>query len=110
MAIITINGTTFQGKNIQVINNRVKVDEQFVEYPESKKVNIQVVGNVDSLSVDACEKVSIKGDCSSVETLSGDVEVSGEVKGSVSTMSGDVDCGNVYGSVSTMSGDIDYKR
>lgn len=38
--------------------------------------------------------------------MSGDVDVYGNVSGSVKTMSGDVDCGNIGGSVSSMSGEI----
>ena len=41
-----------------------------------------------------------------IKTMSGDVEIHGDVNGDVKTMSGDVDCGNVAGDVSSMSGDI----
>jgi hypothetical protein len=45
-----------------------------------------------------------------ISTQSGDVEVTGNVDGSISTMSNDVDCENVNSLVSTMSGNIKHKK
>lgn len=107
--MITINGNTFSGSNIIVTNGKVIINGKDVT-PDSKEINISVVGNIEQLKVDACNKVYVEGNVQSISTQSGDVEVSGDVDGSISTMSGDVDCGHVKGSVSTMSGDIKHKR
>lgn len=107
--MITINGNTFSGTNIIVTNGKVLINGKDVT-PDSKEINISVVGNIEHLKVDACNKVSVEGNVQSISTQSGDVEVSGDVDGSISTISGDVDCGHVKGSVSTMSGDIKHKR
>ena len=109
MSIITINGNTFSGSNIIVTNGKVLINGKDVT-PDSKEINISVVGNIEQLKVDACNKVSVEGNVQSISTKSGDVEVSGDVDGSISTMSGDVDCGHVKGSVSTMSGDIKHRH
>ena len=92
--------------NISVINGKIIVDGKDVT-PDAKEISIEVFGNVDRLQVDECQVVSIAGDAGKVSTMSGKVEVVGDVKGNVSTMSGKVVCGNVGGSVSTMSGKIE---
>ncbi|MEY4433354.1 MAG: Aeromonas phage phiA8-29 [Bacteroidota bacterium] len=110
MNTISINGMTITGSgNITVLNGRVIVNGKDVT-PEGKEINITVTGNVEKLEVDACSKIAITGDVQNVKTQSGDVDISGAVSGSIQTMSGDVDCGNVGGSISTMSGDVKNRR
>jgi hypothetical protein len=109
MSTITINGNTYSGNSIVVTNGKVVINGKDVT-PDSKEINISVVGNIEQLKVDACNKVSVEGSVKSISTQSGDVEVTGDVDGSISTMSGDVDCNMVGGSISTMSGDVKHKR
>jgi hypothetical protein len=78
--------------------------------PDAKEINITVEGNIEELSVDCCNKISVTGDVGSVKTQSGDVDVTGNVNGSIQSMSGSVDCGNVSGSISTMSGSVKHKK
>lgn len=104
---ISINGTTFTttGRgSISISNGRVTIDGKDVT-PDAKIISIEVHGDIQSISADACEKITMTGSAGSVRTQSGDVEC-GPVSGSVSTMSGDVRCGGISGSVSTMSGDV----
>lgn len=109
MSTITINGNTYSGNQIIVNNGKVKVDG--IDFtPESKEINISVVGNIEKLEVDSCNKISVEGSVKSILTKSGDVEVDGDIIGSVQTMSGDVNCVYVSGNVSTMSGDIKCKK
>jgi hypothetical protein len=109
MSTITINGNTYSGNSIVVTNGKVVISGKDVT-PDSKEINISVVGDIEQLKVDACNKVSVEGSVKSISTQSGDVEVTGDVDGSISTMSGDVDCGHVQGSISTMSGDVKHRR
>ncbi len=103
---VVINGRTFAGKNVTVVNDRVFIDGKNVT-PDAKEITITVTGNIDQLKADACSQISVTGDVGSVTTQSGDVSVGGSVNGSVQTMSGDVDCnGRIGGNVTTMSGDI----
>lgn len=109
MASITINGVTISGsRSVVVRNGQVIVDGKNVTPEDVKEINITVNGNVGKLDVDACQTISVTGDVSSVGTLSGDVTIDGDVKGSVKTLSGDVACGSVGGSVMTMSGDVKH--
>lgn len=110
MNSITINGKTITSSgNIIVSNGRVIVGGTDVT-PEGKEIIIVVNGNVDKLEVDACSKVTITGNANNVKTVSGDIEIQGAVSGSVSSVSGDVDCGDIKGSVSTISGDIKNRK
>lgn len=109
MGRISINGIVVaSGKNISVINGKVMVDGKDVT-PETKNIVIQVQGDVNALSVDACSTVQVSGNAGTVSTVSGDIEC-GNVSGSVSTVSGDVQCKDVGGSVSSISGDVETVR
>jgi hypothetical protein len=110
MNTIRINGMSITaGRNISISNNRIFVDGKDVT-PDAKDIKIEIVGNVDRMEADCCNRVFVTGDTGSVATQSGDVEIGGSVSGSVQTMSGDVDCGGaIGGSVSTMSGDIKHR-
>lgn len=107
MSTITINGNTYFGNSIVVTNGKIIIDGKDAT-PESKEINISVQGDINELKVDVCNKVSVKGNAKHVSTKSGNIDVSGNVEGSIQTMSGDVDCGNVAGSISTMSGDVTH--
>ncbi|MGH2666042.1 hypothetical protein [Flavobacterium sp.] len=113
MVTVSINGKsiTTDGGNIRISGNKVFVDGKDVTNEfDSKEINVVVTGNIEYLKVDACNKITITGDVKSVETQSGDVGVSGNVGGSIKTMSGDVDCQEVSGNISTMSGDVKYRK
>ncbi len=110
MGTITINGKTFTGNSISVSGDKIIIDGSDVT-PESKQINIHVLGSIQDLEVSMCNKITIDGTVGTVSTKSGDVEVKGDITGDVKTMSGDVDCGgNITGSVKTMSGDIKYRK
>lgn len=109
MSTIKINGNTYTGNSIVISNGKVIVNGKEVT-PDGKEINISVQGDIYELKVDTCNKVSVTGSVKSISTQSGDVEVTGDVDGNISTMSGDVDCGHVQGSISTMSGDVKHRR
>lgn len=106
---IIINGVKYSGNNINMLNNKVVIDGINVT-PDAKNITISVEGNISTLSVDMCNKINITGNIGSLSTVSGDVEITGEVGGNVGTVSGDVKCGNISGSVKTVSGDIKNKK
>lgn len=108
MATIKINGVSLSGNNIVIVDGKITVDGKDVT-PEQKEIAISVDGNVERLEVDSCASLSIAGDAGNVKTVSGDVSVSGDIKGSVNNVSGDVNCdGTIVGSVNTVSGDINF--
>lgn len=103
--MIIINGISYSGNNITIQNGKVIVDGKNLT-PEDKEINILIEGNIDSVKVDYCNELLIKGDAGNISTVSGDVSVLGKVTGSIMTTSGDVDCTTISGNVSTVSGDI----
>lgn len=112
MNVVTINGKTYkvEGK-VSIVNGIIFVNgKKFQNYEESEKdkkvINIAIEGDVEKIDVDACDSITVSGSVKNIKTMSGDVEIHGDVNGDVKTMSGDVDCGNVAGDVSSMSGDI----
>src|SRR5690348_1970575 len=108
MSKITINGTVITGDNITVNNGKIVVDGKEISI-EAKQIKISVEGNINALKVDACNEISVAGDCGSVESASGGIRVGGNVFGDVKTMSGDISCGDIKGNAKTMSGDINRR-
>lgn len=110
LSTVVINGVTIQGgNNVSIVNGKVVIDGKDAT-PDAKEISIVVNGAVNRLEADACNTISVTGDVGNIKTLSGDVDVSGDVSGSVQTMSGDVSCGSIAGSASSMSGDIKQRR
>ncbi len=108
LANIFVNDTMYQGTSIVVTNGKVKINGVDVT-PDSKTINIKVDGNIETLQVDYCEKVTVNGNIGSVKTASGDIECQ-DVAENVTTVSGDITCGNVGGNVTSTSGDVDAKE
>ncbi len=105
--MISINGKSYTGSNIQVINNRVIIDGKDVttEHADSKEISIVVEGSLDSLQVDYAKKIEVQGNVNSLTCASGDVTC-GNVQGNVKTTSGDIECSFIGGDVQTNSGDV----
>lgn len=108
MSKFSINGNIYSANGIVITNGKIIINGKDVT-PDGKEINISIEGNIDELKVDACSKVSVIGSVKNIATKSGDVEVTGDVDGSIQTMSGNVDCGHVQGSISTMSGSVKYR-
>ena len=108
---IIINGKTIitNGGSIQVGNGKIIIDGVDMT-PDSKEINIEVVGNVETLEVDTCNKVKITGDVKSVKSHNGNIDIGGNVSGDVSTHNGNIDCGDVQGSVTTRNGNIKHRK
>lgn len=107
MSSVIINGKTYVGNNIIVSNGKIMIDGKNIT-SDDKVINITVNGDIDSLKVDTCNKLELIGNVTSINTVSGDVDINGNVNGSIQTVSGDVNCNNVGGSINTLSGDIKH--
>lgn len=101
---VTVDGRTFNGRNIQISGDKVIVDGVEQDGSLVGPISIQVNGDVERLE-SSSGSVTVQGGAGSVKTTSGDVRC-GDVQGSVNTMSGDVNSGKISGNVSTMSGDV----
>ncbi len=107
---IKINNMNFFGRNINITNNKIIIDGVDVSsnFKNDKEINISIVGDINDLSVDSCNKIKITGNANKVKTMSGDISCS-DVNGDVTTTSGDIVCGNINSSATTVSGDIKAK-
>lgn len=108
MSTIIINGTTYNGSNITIINNKVIIDGKD-QTPDSKEITITVDGNISELSVDYAKEVRVTGNVDKLTTTSGDVTCNNVTNG-VKTTSGDVECNDITGDVVTTSGDVKAKN
>lgn len=92
--VISINGKTFSGNNVTIINGKVTIDGVDAGV-DSNKEKITIQGNVASLQCD--HDVEVKGN------VTGDVAAGGSVScndvGADVTASGSVNCDNVQGNV-----------
>ena len=104
---VVISGDLVGGSSVQICNGKVTINGKDVT-PDSKNINISIEGNVDTLKIDCCNTVDIKGNVKSVQTTSGDIDC-GDVEGDIKTVSGDVDCGKVSGAIRTVSGDVNHR-
>lgn len=108
---ITINGQSFYGNNVSMVNNKITVDGKVVEMSVNTiQCNIVIEGDADTVrnsTGDIVIQGSVKCD---VHNSVGDVTIHGDVTGDVSTSTGDVRCGNVTGKVKTSVGDIYYNK
>ena len=102
--MIKINCVSYQGNNISINNGVVIINGKEIKSDE-KIVNIKIEGNIENLTVNACDKLNVSGNVYTLESISGDVNC-GDVTGNVRTVSGDVCCKQVNGNVNTISGDI----
>lgn len=100
-----INGTQFVGETITITtSSTVIVDGQQVGGVLIPPIYVGIIGDVQRIDGPVASIV-VEGSVDKVSTVSGDVQC-GNVSGSVETVSGDVVCGTVGGTVSTVSGDV----
>lgn len=105
MIILTINGCRFNGESISINKNKILIDGEDVT-PDTKEINIVFESDINKLTVADCNSIHITGDCGALQSLNGDIDVFGDVVGNISTVHGDVDCGDVLGKVKTKRGNV----
>ena len=104
---IVINGVKYEGRNININDNKIVVDGKIIQ-TDKLEVAITVDGDLETLDVGSANSVTITGNVTGdVKTMSAPVSIGGNVSGKVKTMSGNVKCGSISGNVSTMSGNIE---
>jgi hypothetical protein len=87
---ITVNGKSYTGRSVSVINNTVIIDGKAVNDSSGEK-NINI---------------TITGDCGDIVNESGDVQVLGKVNGSIKCGAGNVNANDVGGSIKSAAGNI----
>jgi hypothetical protein len=110
-ASVNINGVVVtNARSMSIKNGVITVDGKEIDTKDAKQITIEVVGDLKDLNADVIERITVHGNVDTVKTMSGDIDVEGNVDGNVNSMSGDIKVGGtVSGNVSTMSGDIRHR-
>lgn len=110
MSSITMNGVTYSGRNVSIINGSIIIDG-VTHTSNDKVINVTINGDIGELSVDSCEYVSVTGNVTgSVKSVSGDILIDGNVSGDAKSTSGSIKCGDVGGKITTVSGSIKHRK
>lgn len=102
---VTINGKTYKGNNIKVVNDKVWVDGKRVDgEPDRKNIlHIEVTGTLNNLDADGSV---------TCQDVYGNVDAGGSVQagnvGKSVDAGGSVNCGNVGGDVDA-GGSVNYR-
>ena len=94
-----------KGNNVSIINNKIFVDEKEIG-TEEKEINIIVERNLDKLEVDCCNSIKVNGVTKDVEVSNGNITISGDVKGNVNNINGNIIAKVVNENCKTKNGDI----
>ena len=100
-----IKNSSIEGNSISIINNKIFVDGKEIE-TEEKVINIIVEGNLDKLEVDCCNSIKVNGVTKDIEVSNGNIAISGDVKGNVNNVNGNIIAKVINGNCKTKNGDI----
>jgi len=84
-----IKNSSIEGNSVSIINNKIFVDGKEIE-TEEKVINIIVEGNLDKLEVDCCNSIKVNGVTKDIEVSNGNIAISGDVKGNVNNVNGNI--------------------
>ena len=96
---------SIKGNNVSIINNKIFVDGKEIG-TEEKEINIIVERNLDKLEVDCCNSIKVNGVTKDVEVSNGNITISGDVKGNVNNINGNIIAKVVNENCKTKNGDI----
>jgi len=104
---VHINGKSYPGNNVSMINGKVFIDGKEIQGEETEKeILFKIQGNLGSLKIES-GSVEVSGDVGTLEITSGNVKISGDVKGSVDLTSGNIKIqGKIEGNASVACGNI----
>jgi len=104
---VHINGKSYPGNNVTMINRKVFIDgKEIIGEETEKEILFKIQGNLESLEIES-GSVEVSGDVGTLEITSGNVKISGDVKGSVDLTSGNIKVqGKIEGNASVSCGNI----
>lgn len=100
---VTIDGKTFKGGSVNIINGKVIVDGVTQDGELVGDINVTVSGDVDTIS--NTNGMVSANNVGSVQTTNGNV-ICEDIAGDAKTTNGDIRANVIYGKVSTVNGDI----
>lgn len=109
MARLKITGVDYfvDGKQIVIQEEKILVDGKEIDmrHVKTKKINIIINGNVESLTTPYARAIYVKGDAGSIQIKTGNINFEGDINGDVKIENGKINCGRINGNVSA-GGDI----
>lgn len=107
-SMIRLNGKTYNGNNMTIINGKIILDGKEVkDFEDEKVINIVIEGNYSGdLNVDSCNFIKVRGDVKgNIKSTNGKIECK-NVEGDVEATNGNINCENIGHNVSNMNGNI----
>lgn len=102
---ITVNGKSFQGNSVSIVNGEIIVDGKKVSSPTEKEINITITGDIKELILDS-GTIKMEGDVGNLEVNHGKVGIQGDVKGNASIKHGNLECDNIFADVDVAHGNV----
>lgn len=102
---ISVNGKSFSGRNVTIINGKVIVDGKTVDMPDAKEIIVNIEGDLGSLQLDA-GTVNVTGHAGDVHVGQGTAKVEMDVKGEVRVDQGKLECNDIFADVRVDMGNI----
>jgi hypothetical protein len=105
-----INGRSYSGRNVNIINGRVIVDGKEVKDGDLSKepvINVTIEGDAQHVENEAGNIIVQGGITGDAKTSQGNIECGGDIGGLAKSSQGDVTCrGDIHGGAKTSMGDI----
>lgn len=102
---IHVNGKTYHGKNVKIVNNKVYIDGELQQSEADRVLNVTIYGNVEFVNA---EKVDVNGNVEgdvNCQSFTCDGSISGDVDSQSVTCNGNIG-GNVDSQSVHCAGDI----
>lgn len=102
---IQINGVSYSGTNVSMINGKVIVDG--VEQTGEMTGNIEIVveGSCGDITTEF-GNISVGSNAKSVESKNGNISVGGTIEGNAETKNGNIKANSILGEANTKNGNI----
>ena len=93
MGTVSINGKTYTGNNVTITGDSVYIDGKLHDdsNDDSKTINVVVNGDLDSIEVETCNRITVNGDSKFINSKNGNIHAS-----------------NVFGNIETKNGNINH--
>lgn len=102
---VVINGKTYFGDTVVITKDDIIIDGNSISNSD-RIINIQISGDVEKIDFVNVNSFVMNGNAGLANTTNGDINVDGNILGSVNTINGNVNANDIGGSVGTISGDI----
>lgn len=105
---IIVNGRSYVGRNVSMVNGDVYIDGKLMETPVERDILIQITGDIEKLELDR-GSIEVTGSVVNLLSKAGNVEVGGDVKGEATVRQGNLECNDIFSTVSVDMGNVDAK-